>query len=108
MKYRYSIECLEEILGRKIDTIHLVGGGIKDKMMCQFTANATGRRVVAGPVEATSMGNIASQLIALGEIKTLDEARQIVKASFEPAYYEPQDFASWDAAYADFLKILGK
>ncbi len=108
MKYRYSIECLEEVLGKKIDVIHLVGGGIKDQMMCQFTANATGRSVVAGPVEATSMGNISSQLMALGEIKTLDEARQIVKASFEPKYYEPQDFASWDAAYADFLKILGK
>lgn len=106
MKYRYCIECLEDILGRKIDVVHLVGGGIKDHMMCQFTANATGRRVVAGPVEATSMGNIAAQLMALGEIKTLDEARQIVKASFEPAYYEPQDADAWSAAYESFKKLL--
>ncbi|MDP4133907.1 MAG: rhamnulokinase family protein [Bacillota bacterium] len=106
MKYRYTIECLEDILGKKIDVVHLVGGGIKDKMMCQFTANACGRKVVAGPVEATSMGNIASQLIALGEIKTLDEARQIVKASFEPAYYEPKDTEAWDAAYENFKKLL--
>lgn len=106
MKYRYSIECLEEIFGKKIDVVHLVGGGIKDKMICQFTANATGRRVVAGPVEATSMGNIAAQLMALGEIKTLDEARQIVKASFEPVCYEPCETAAWDSAYEDFKKIL--
>ncbi len=106
MKYRYCIECLEDILGRRIDVVHLVGGGIKDKMMCQFTANATGRRVVAGPVEATSMGNIAAQLIALGEIKTLDEARGIIKASFEPAYYEPQDADAWSDAYARFKTLL--
>lgn len=106
MKYRYSVECLEDILGRKIDVIHLVGGGIKDKMMCQFTANATGRRVVAGPVEATSMGNIAAQLMALGEIKTLDEARKIIKASFEPAYYEPQDADAWSDAYERFKALL--
>lgn len=106
MKYRYSIECLEDIFGKKIDVVHLVGGGIKDKMICQFTANATGRRVVAGPVEATSMGNIAAQLMALGEIKSLDEARQIVKASFEPVYYEPQDTEAWNAAYEDFRKIV--
>lgn len=106
MKYRYCVECLEDILDRKIDVIHLVGGGIKDKMMCQFTANATGRRVVAGPVEATSMGNIAAQLMALGEIETLDDARTIIKASFEPAYYEPQDSDAWSDAYERFKTLL--
>lgn len=106
MKYRYCIECLEEIFNKKIDVVHLVGGGIKDKMICQFTANATGKRVVAGPTEATSMGNIAAQLMALGEIKSLDEARAVIKASFEPAYYQPQDVSSWDEAYNNFRKIL--
>lgn len=106
LKYRYTIESLEDVLGKKIDVVHMVGGGIKDTMVCRFTASATGRRVVAGPVEATSMGNIASQLIALGEVSNLAQAREIVKASFEPKYYEPENTEAWDAAYEKFKALL--
>lgn len=106
LKYRYTIECLEDILGKKIEVIHMVGGGIKDTMVCQFTANATGLPVIAGPIEATSMGNIAAQLMALKEVNSLQEAREIIKASFEPKYYEPEGSEAWDDAYQKFLKLL--
>ncbi|MBR2861435.1 MAG: rhamnulokinase [Clostridia bacterium] len=109
LKYRYVTESMEEMLGTKIDTIHMVGGGIKDKFLCQMTADATGRRVVAGPVEATAMGNIAVQLMALGEIKGLEGVREVIKASAETAIYTPSGDAGWDTAYATFKeKCLGK
>jgi sugar (pentulose or hexulose) kinase len=106
LKYRYTVECLEDILGKKLNVIHMVGGGIKDKMLCQFTANGTGRVVIAGPVEATSIGNLVVQAMALGEIETLEEARQVVKNSFPTVEYEPQDTTDWDEAYERFKKIV--
>ena len=108
LKYRYTIERLEEILGEKLDVIHMVGGGIKDKMLCQFTANATNRQVIAGPAEATAIGNIVMQAIAIGEIKDVGEARCIIRDSFEMVNYEPKDFQEWDEAYNKYLGILNE
>lgn len=104
LKYRYTVECLEEIQGKKINRIHMVGGGIKDKLICSFTANATKREVVTGPVEATAIGNNLVQLMALGELKDLQEARQLVRDSFETTIYNADTQLDWDAAYESFRK----
>lgn len=109
LKYRETVEGIEKILGRKITTIHMVGGGIKDKLLCRMTAEATGRRVLAGPVEATAMGNIAVQLMALGAVKTMEEAREYIKNSFAQEEYLPSgESAAWDAAFARFQKVCEK
>ena len=104
-KIAMSVDGMEETLGRKINKIHMVGGGIKDSMVCQFTANASGRPVIAGPVEATSTGNAVMQLIALGKIKDIKEARKIIKNSFPVKVYEPKDGEEWKAAYEKFKKL---
>lgn len=106
LRYRRELERIESCLGKHYDTIHMIGGGIQSKMLCQMTADACGRRVVAGPVEATALGNIAVQLIALGEIRDLKEARQIIARSEETTIYEPQDTARWDAAYEDYNRVV--
>lgn len=106
-----ALECaravreMEDMLPDSIETIHMVGGGIKNAILCQYVANASGKRVVAGPIEATSTGNALMQLYALGEIKSLAEARAIVKASTSLKTYEPQDAAVWAEANARFKKI---
>ena len=108
MKYKSTIRMLEDVTGMNITRINMVGGGIQDKMLCRNTANATGCTVIAGPVEATVMGNIAVQLIALGEIKDLAEAREIIANSADYCIYEPEDTALWDTHYEEYLGILGK
>lgn len=104
-KYRHTIEGMEEVTGKKYGVINIVGGGIKDKMICAFTANATNRKVVTGPVEATAIGNVIMQGIAMGAIKDLYEGRQIVKKSFPTDEYLPQDAGSWDKAYGKWKEI---
>ena len=71
-------------------------------------ANATGMTVVAGPIEGTSLGNALMQFIALGEIKDLHEARQVVRASEDTKTYVPQDTAAWEKAYEKYIEILEK
>lgn len=105
-RYRYTVEGMERVTGNPYNVIHIVGGGIKDKMICQFTANATKRTVSAGPVEATSIGNIIVQAMAMGAIKDLRQGRQVVKNSFDITNYEPQDSAQWDAAYEKWKQIV--
>ena len=101
-------EGLEEIVGYKIPALHVVGGGCQNKLLNQFTANAINRPVYAGPVEATAIGNIATQLISLGAVKSLAEAREVIRNSFEINEYLPEDTAAWEAAYAKLLKLQGK
>ncbi|MBQ6469427.1 MAG: rhamnulokinase [Lachnospiraceae bacterium] len=107
MKYRKTLEEIEQTTGKTYPVIHLIGGGIKSKMLCRMTAEAAGRRVVAGPVEATALGNIAVQLIALGEIRDIAEARRIIASSEETAEYFPQNAEKWEEAYARFREIIG-
>ena len=102
LTYRFYIENLEKLLGYKIDTVHLIGGGTKDENLCRFTACATKKRVTAGPVEATALGNIAVQLIAKGEIKDIDEARTLLGDIKE---YLPKDTELWEKKYADYMKV---
>ena len=107
-RYRYTIEGMEEVNNKKYNTIHIVGGGIKDKMICKCTANATKRVVEAGPVEATSLGNVLVQAMAMGAVKDLEEGRKIIKNSFDVARYEPEDSEKWDAAYLKWKEIVTK
>jgi rhamnulokinase len=106
LKYRWAIERIEEITGEKIDVIHIVGGGIQDKLLSSLTAKACGRKVVAGPVEATAIGNLIIQGIALGKIKDIHQGREIVRNSFEMKEYVPVDPALWDQKYHQFLKKI--
>ena len=108
LKYRYAVEGLEKILGRNFDTLRVVGGGCNDRILMRFTASALGREVIAGPVEATAIGNMAAQLLTLGELRDVDEARALVRASFEEKHYLPEDRAAWDEAYARFLPLVGR
>ena len=99
IKYRYALEQIEASTGKKYQAINIIGGGIQSKLLCQLTANVCGRKVIAGPVEATVMGNIALQLIALGEIKDIKEAREVIANSENVTVYEPQNDEDWDAIY---------
>ena len=109
LKYRYVFDGLCKIVGSRIPKLHMVGGGCKNTMISQFTANALGIEVTAGPIEATAIGNIAAQLIALGEIKDLRQARTVIKGSFEIKSYFPQDKELWEEKYDYYLKnILNK
>ena len=100
LKYRCVLERLEEMVGHRLEPIHIVGGGTKNRLLSQFTADATNRHVVTGPIEATAIGNLMVQAIALGHIATLDDARAIVANSFELYAFEPGQRAGWDEAYA--------
>ncbi|MCL6443500.1 MAG: rhamnulokinase [Alicyclobacillus sp.] len=101
-KYRVVIEQLEEILGIPLETVHLVGGGVRNRLLCQWTANATGKIVLAGPPEATAIGNLAVQLMALGEVRGLADIRELVRRSVQVQAYSPQEVELWSGKYAEF------
>ena len=105
MTYRKSLEGLERVIGYSLPVLHIVGGGCKNTMLSQFTANAIARPVITGPVEATATGNLMAQLLALGEVKSLSEGRLIVRNSFHSVEYSPENTAAWDAAYERFLSV---
>ncbi len=105
-KCRMVAEALEDVQGRKLEAVHMLGGGIKDTMFCEFVACATGKKVLAGPVEATSTGNAVMQLMALGKISDLTAARTVIKSSFPIKTYEPTDNAAWEQAFADYKKYV--
>ena len=107
MKYRYSFEAIRQVTGKTYASIHMIGGGTKDRLLCQMTADACNCLVKAGPIEATAMGNIAVELIALGEIKDLKEARRIVEASETLKQYTPEAPQAYAEAYQRFLKAIG-
>jgi rhamnulokinase len=99
LAYRGVLERLETLANHPIEVIHIVGGGAQNRLLCQMTANATGKRVLAGPVEATVLGNALVQLIALGEIADLAQARQIVAQMSDVHDYTPQATDVWEDAY---------
>jgi rhamnulokinase len=106
LKYRWVIERIEEVQRKKVSVIHIVGGGSRNRPLCQFTANATGRPVLAGPVEATATGNVIVQAMGVGRLASLEEGRALVRRSFETVAYAPGDVDAWDEAYARFLTLL--
>lgn len=102
LRYRYVIEKLEEVSGRKMSTIHIVGGGTKNQLLSQFTADALGRRVITGPSEATGIGNLIVQAIANKDIGGWKEGVSIIRNSFEILTFEPGDRQPWDSAFELF------
>ena len=106
MKYRYTHHAVSAVTGLTYNTIHMIGGGTKDRLLCQMAADACNTNVIAGPIEATAAGNIAVQMIALGEIRDLAHARQVIAASEQPKFYKPENAAAYDEAYARFEKLL--
>ncbi len=106
LKYRWVLERLEAMLRRRLEVIHIIGGGSRNKLLNQFTADATQRLVMAGPAEATAIGNILMQTLASGYIASLQEGREMVRRSFKMTTYEPGDPTRWDEAYTRFLTIM--
>jgi rhamnulokinase len=105
MEYRWVAERLEELAGRSLPTIHIFGGGSQNRLLNQFTAEATGRAVVAGPVEATAIGNLLVQAIALGYVANLAEGRALVRRSFGVETYSPRDTDAWNEAFGRYLRL---
>ncbi len=104
-KYRHVLRDLETLIGHKVDAIRIIGGGSKNDLLNQFTADATGKRVIAGPVEATALGNLAIQMLAVGATASLAESRQIVAESFQSRIFEPRQTSYWDAQAEKFEEI---
>jgi len=107
LKYRWVIDRLEEIVGdKRIAKLYIVGGGTKNELLNQLTADCLGRKVVCGPSEATALGNILVQIGALEQNISLIQMRQVVADSFGCKVYEPRNSSAWDVAYQKFLKLL--
>lgn len=106
LKYRLALEQISESTGKKFDVLHLLGGGTKDGFLCEMTAKSLGIPVIAGPVEATALGNIMLQLIALGEVSDINEARKMIAETQETKKYAFDRTADWDKAYEKYKSIL--
>ncbi|HTY63990.1 MAG TPA: rhamnulokinase family protein [Acidobacteriota bacterium] len=102
LKYRHVLDSLEELTGIHFDEVRIMGGGSKNRLLNQFTADATGRTVVAGPTEATALGNIAMQMLATGAVTSLAEARQVIDRSFPAERFEPSEADAWESEYRRF------
>jgi rhamnulokinase len=101
-KYRIVLDALEELTGTPISEVQIVGGGSRNRLLNQFTADATGRTVIAGPVEATALGNVAMQMLATGAVDSLADARRIIEHSFPAERFEPESADRWAAHYRRF------
>jgi len=106
LKYRLVLSWLEELAGSKVQIIHIVGGGSQNELLNQFTADACGLPVVAGPVEATALGNVLVQARSAGGVATLADMRAIVRASTTLKHYEPRERQAWNDAYGRFRDLL--
>ena len=107
LRYRQVLESLEALVGRRLNVIHIVGGGSRNMVLNQFVADATGRKVVAGPTEATAAGNILVQAMASGAVRGLAEAREVVRSSFPLEVVEPRETGDWNKAYARYREVAG-
>lgn len=105
LKYKFTIEQIESVTGKKIGKLHIIGGGAHNDMMNRLTANALGIPVFAGPTEATAIGNLLVQARALGAVHSLDEIREVVKHSFEVTEYKPVPTLDWEKAYSRFKAL---
>lgn len=106
LRYRWTLEKLALLQERTFDVLHVVGGGARNRLLCQFTADATGLPLIVGPVEATAIGNAALQAVAMGDLASLQEARAVIRRSFDVETYQPGPQAAWDDAYQRFLKLI--
>ena len=108
MKYRLALTQISECTGKSFDVLHLMGGGTKDGFLCELTSQSLGIPVIAGPVEATALGNIVLQLIALGEIESISEGRRIIAETEKVITFSEKHTPGWDEAYDRFCKIVRK
>jgi rhamnulokinase len=106
LKYKYTLLQIEEVSGKKIDRLHIIGGGASNEMLNQLTADITGKQVISGPAEATAIGNIMMQAKALGITGSLSVIREIVRNSFEVKIYNPSPVLNMNKAYERFLKLV--
>jgi rhamnulokinase len=106
MKFCYKLRKLESFANRKIDLLHLVGGGTKNRTLCQWTADVTGVPVEAGPTETTAVGNLIMQLIGIGEFGSIEEGREVAAVSSDVVSYEPKNTSAWEDTYRRFLHLL--
>jgi rhamnulokinase len=104
--YRHNLEKLSEVLERRFSTLHIVGGGTLNTLLCRFTADATGLPVLAGPVEATVAGNVLVQALSRGFLTSPQEIRDIVRGSFELVEYEPRDTTKWEDRYGQYMRLV--
>ena len=105
LKYRSVLDMLREVSPNPIEKLHVIGGGSKNAFLNQLTANAIGLPVLAGPSEATALGNVMVQAMALGVVKSLAEIRQVISKSVQPDVFNPQDTTAWEAAYQQYQKV---
>lgn len=109
LKYRWAVERLEkDMLKKRVNVLHIVGGGSKNDMLNRFTADAINRPVIAGPDEGTVIGNLLVQAMGLGALKDLAALRRVVENSFPTRRFEPENASAWDAAYAKYLEVVKK
>lgn len=106
LKYRKAFNDIIDVTGKSYDVIHIVGGGTKDRLLCQMAADACNTTVVAGPIEATALGNVAAQLIASGDIKDMWQAREIIRNSEATKTFSPKSSAEWDEAYKKYINVI--
>ncbi|MDH7511845.1 MAG: rhamnulokinase family protein [Clostridiales bacterium] len=106
LKYRFILEQLRRSTGLTIEKLHVIGGGSRNRLLCQFTADATGLPVIAGPAEATATGNIMVQALALGYVRSLADIRKIIENSVELRTYEPTSGREWGSAYERFQNVI--
>jgi rhamnulokinase len=107
LKCRIVLEQLESLCGVRFEEIRVLGGGSQNARLNQFTADATGRRVLAGPSEATALGNLAMQMVATGAVASIDEARDLIEQSFPTRRFQPVDTEKWDIAHGRLLAYCG-
>ena len=108
LKYRLALEQISKCTGKSFDVLHLMGGGTKDGFLCELASESLGIDVVAGPIEATALGNIVLQLIALGEISSVSEGRKIIAETEKVKAFKGEHTPDWDEAYERFCKIIKK
>lgn len=106
LKYRLALEQISECTGKSFSKLHLLGGGTKDGFLCQMTADSLNIPVIAGPVEATALGNIILQLVALGELDSVESGRKLIANSETLTQYFPDRKGEWDEAYNKFINII--
>ena len=105
LRYRQVLEDLDRIATHPIERLHIIGGGSKNRLLNQLTANAIGRKVIAGPSEATAIGNVMIQAMAAGVVSSLQEMRSIIHASVETEEFAPELVAEWEEAYQKFVTL---
>ena len=106
LKSRYVLGGLETLTGETLETVHIVGGGVQNHLLCQMISSSCIRPVLAGPVEATAIGNVMVQLMAAGAVGNIAQARQIIRQSFPLVEFQPRDMGAWDDAFDRFLELL--